>query len=82
MLKVGGLTIAVCYLSLCCHFGSNSALLHAQVTGTIHKPVPPASAQREILNPDTVPSWLQTGKFRAARWDGGPIEARSTLTSI
>lgn len=81
MLKVGGLTIAVCYLSLCCHFGSNSALLHAQVTGTIHKPVPPASAQREILNPDTVPSWLQTGKFRAARWDGGPIEAEKGILS-
>lgn len=28
-----------------------------------------------ILNPAHIPPWLQTGKFRSARWDGGPIEA-------
>jgi len=30
---------------------------------------------RPILDPASVPSWFQTGRFRAARWDGGPIEA-------
>jgi hypothetical protein len=33
------------------------------------------SAQRPILDPAKIPSFFQTGRFRSARWDGGPIEA-------
>jgi len=28
-----------------------------------------------------VPSWFETGKYRSARWDGGPIEAEKGLLS-
>jgi hypothetical protein len=28
-----------------------------------------------ITHPDSVPEWAQPGSYRAARWDGGPIEA-------
>jgi hypothetical protein len=35
----------------------------------------PQQASRPILNPANVPPWFQTGRFRSARWDGGPIEA-------
>ena len=31
--------------------------------------------RRAILDPSKVPSYFQTGRFRSARWDGGPIEA-------
>jgi hypothetical protein len=34
-----------------------------------------APLARPILDPASVPPWFQTGKFRSARWDGGPIEA-------
>ncbi len=36
----------------------------------------PQQASRPILNPANIPAWFQTGKFRSARWDGGPIEAK------
>jgi hypothetical protein len=36
---------------------------------------------RPILDPATVPPWFATGKFRSARWDGGPIEAEKALLS-
>jgi hypothetical protein len=39
---------------------------------------PPA---RPILDPASVPPWFQTGKFRSARWDGGPIEAAKGVLS-
>ena len=44
---------------------------------TVAPPVrgPESQARRPILNPSTVPRWFQTGRFRSARWDGGPIEA-------
>ncbi len=36
---------------------------------------------RPILDPATVPPWFETGKFRSARWDGGPLEAvKGTLS--
>jgi hypothetical protein len=36
---------------------------------------------RPILDPANVPPWFQTGKFRSARWDGGPIEAAKGVLS-
>jgi hypothetical protein len=36
---------------------------------------------RPILDPASVPPWFQTGKFRSARWDGGPIEAEKGVLS-
>jgi hypothetical protein len=54
--------------------GSSTAL-QAQRPVSAQYPAEPSSAQRKILNPATVPAWLQIGKFRSARWDGGPIEA-------
>ena len=36
---------------------------------------------RPILDPASVPAWFQTGKFRSARWDGGPIEAEKGVLS-
>jgi hypothetical protein len=36
---------------------------------------------RPILNPGNVPLSFQTGKFRSARWDGGPIEAEKGVLS-
>ncbi len=36
----------------------------------------PQQALRPILNPANVPAWFRTGRFRCARWDGGPIEAK------
>ena len=36
---------------------------------------------RAILNPGNVPSSFQTGRFRSARWDGGPIEAEKGVLS-
>ncbi|MCL5005651.1 MAG: hypothetical protein M1404_03885 [Acidobacteria bacterium] len=35
----------------------------------------PQQRSRPILNPANIPPWFQTGMFRSARWDGGPIEA-------
>lgn len=40
-----------------------------------------ATTTRKILNPANVPSWLQTGQYRPARWDGGPIEAEKGVLS-
>jgi hypothetical protein len=34
-----------------------------------------AEASRPILDPQHVPEWFRTGRFRSARWDGGPLEA-------
>jgi hypothetical protein len=34
---------------------------------------------RPILNPQNVPSWFKTGRFRSARWDGGPLEAEKGI---
>jgi hypothetical protein len=34
---------------------------------------------RTILNPQNVPSWFETGRFRSARWDGGPLEAEKGI---
>ena len=36
---------------------------------------------RTILNPQNVPASFQTGRFRSARWDGGPIEAEKGVLS-
>ena len=36
-------------------------------------------SSRPILNPRNVPPWFQTGRFRSARWDGGPIEAEKGI---
>ena len=33
------------------------------------------STTRAILDPSKIPALFKTGRFRAARWDGGPIEA-------
>jgi hypothetical protein len=33
------------------------------------------SAPRPILDPSKVPAFFKAGRFRSARWDGGPIEA-------
>ena len=30
---------------------------------------------RPILKPQNIPPWFQTGRFRSARWDVGPLEA-------
>lgn len=35
----------------------------------------PSGKPRNILDPGNVPQFFQTGEFRSARWDGGPIEA-------
>lgn len=40
-----------------------------------------ASPQAGILNSASVPSWFQTGHYRASRWDGGPIEAEKGMLS-
>jgi hypothetical protein len=34
-----------------------------------------SSAARPILDPSKIPTFFKTGRFRSARWDGGPIEA-------
>jgi hypothetical protein len=39
------------------------------------------SSLRSILDPATVPSWFEMGKYRSARWDGGPIEAEKGVLS-
>jgi hypothetical protein len=49
-------------------------LLPILVAYPVVAPSQSASA-RPILNPENVPARFQTGKFRSARWDGGPIEA-------
>lgn len=68
---IGKAIITVCLLWLC------STVLHAQTSDIRPQPGPGvAPAQRPILNPDSVPSWFQTGMFTTARWDGGPIEAK------
>jgi hypothetical protein len=36
---------------------------------------------RPIIDPASVPAWFQTGKFRSARWDGGPLEAEKGVLS-
>jgi hypothetical protein len=36
---------------------------------------------RPILDPASVPPWFETGRFRCARWDGGPIEADKGVLS-
>lgn len=35
----------------------------------------------KMLDPGMLPDWLATGKFRSARWDGGPIEAEKGVLS-
>lgn len=40
-----------------------------------HQSARSAPSPRVAFNAASVPDWLQTGKFRSARWDGGPIEA-------
>jgi hypothetical protein len=40
-----------------------------------------SSTVRTILDPGSVPPWFETGKFRSARWDGGPIEAEKGVLS-
>ena len=37
--------------------------------------------QSKMLDPSMIPDWLGTGKFRSARWDGGPIEAEKGILS-
>jgi hypothetical protein len=32
--------------------------------------------------PEQMPEWLQQGKFRFARLDGGPLEVRKTTRSV
>jgi hypothetical protein len=39
------------------------------------------SAHRPILDPACVPPWFETGKYRSARWDGGPLEAEKGVLS-
>ncbi len=80
MLKLGRLGIACCFFLLCCTFWGGSAALHAQMKDSDSRPFQPASTLR-ILNPASVPPWFQTGTFRSARWDGGPIEAEKGLLS-
>ncbi len=46
-----------------------------------HLPSSSALLPGPITNPATVPSWFQPGKFRPARWDGGPIEAEKGVLS-
>ncbi len=41
-----------------------------------------SSAQRPILDPAKIPSFFKTGRFRSARWDGGPIEAEKGRLSL
>lgn len=80
MSKFTARALALCWLSLYCALGLTSAALEAQ-TSALAAPSQPSSAQRSILNPAAVPTWLETGKFRSARWDGGPIEAeKGSLT--
>jgi hypothetical protein len=42
-----------------------------------------AQATNEAIKPDMsqLPAWLQQGKFRFARFDGGPIEIQKTIRS-
>ena len=40
-----------------------------------------SSSVRPILDPARVPAWFETGKFRSARWDGGPLEAEKGVLS-
>jgi len=54
-----------------------TATLIAAGTG-IAQNAPPI---RPILDPARVPPWFETGKFRSARWDGGPIEAAKGVLS-
>ena len=41
-----------------------------------------SSIPQSIANPTAIPQWFQTGRYRSARWDGGPIEAeKGVLTN-
>ncbi len=39
------------------------------------------NTQQWWLNPEAIPEWAQVGKFRCARWDGGPLEADKGMLS-
>lgn len=75
MLKAGVVAIFVCSSWMC---ASIPALI-AQITKDSRYAHP--SAQFKVVDRATVPSWLQTGRFRSARWDGGPIEAEKGILS-
>ena len=75
MLKLIASAIAVFMLCLGCALGIVPAALQAQTLASPQPSPKPSSAERKILNPATIPPWLQTGRFRSTRWDGGPIEA-------
>ncbi|MGH9326762.1 MAG: hypothetical protein ACRD2B_08780 [Terriglobia bacterium] len=47
----------------------------------LHGVAQSAPASEQILSPANIPTWLQTGKFRSSRWDGGPIEAEKGMLS-
>ncbi len=60
----------------CCVFVLTATLLPACLGVAQNQP-----SVRPILDPASVPPWFQTGKFRSARWDGGPIEAAKGVLS-
>ena len=65
-----------CNLWRCCIFVLTATLFPACLSVAQNQP-----PVRPILDPASVPPWFQTGKFRSARWDGGPIEATKGMLS-
>jgi hypothetical protein len=65
-----------CNLWRCCIFVLTATLFPACLSVAQNQP-----PVRPILDPASVPPWFQTGKFRSARWDGGPIEAAKGVLS-
>jgi hypothetical protein len=76
MLKSSMSAIAVGSLWLSCTLGFIPSALHGQTAVRHEQAGRAATAERRMLDPANIPSWLETGKFRSARWDGGLIEAK------
>lgn len=55
------------------------ALLATITVVTLHSAA--STDLASISNPASVPPWFQTGEYRPARWDGGPLEAKKGVLS-